>query len=261
MEKSDTRRHMIIPDPQIKAGQKTDHIDWAAEAVIEYLPDVIIIVGDWWDLSSLSRHEAIGSIHMEGTRLNDDINAGNEAFERFNARIDKEIKRRQRRHILRWNPDKEILLGNHDIRLQKLIDSMPQLAGVLSMDMLKTPGFRRHPFLKILEVDGIKYCHYFPNPFTGKAIGGTIINRLNHIGSSFVQGHQQGLLYASKQFPDHIKHGLVCGRFYVEHEHYRSEDVQNSEWSGIVVLNEVRNGNYDLMPLSMRYLKAKYGRV
>jgi hypothetical protein len=35
--------------------------------------------------------------------------------------------------------------------------------------------------------------------------------------------------------------------------------VQRSEWSGIVVLNEVRSGNYDLMPLSMDYLRRKFG--
>jgi hypothetical protein len=134
----------------------------------------------------------------------------------------------------------------------------PKFDGLLSLDHLLTPGFQRHEFLKIVEVDGIKYCHYFPNPFSGKPIGGTIVSRLNNIGSSFVQGHQQGFLYASKQYPDHVKHGLVCGRFYLENEHYRPQDVQHSEWNGIVVLNEVRAGNYDLMPLSVNYLRRKY---
>lgn len=259
MEKSDACRHIAIPDPQIKHGSNTAHIDYAAEAIVEYLPDVVVVLGDWWDLSSLSQHEGVGSIHMEGTRLNDDINAGNEAFERFNARIEKEVQRRIRNCKKRWNPRREFLLGNHENRLKRFIDSTPQFDGVLSMDMLKTPGFTRNEFLKIVEIDGIKYCHYFPNPYTGKAISGTIVNRLNHIGSSFVQGHQQGFLYASKQFPDHVKHGLVCGRFYLEHEHYRATDVQNAEWSGIVVLNEVKNGSFDLMPLSMNYLRRKYG--
>jgi hypothetical protein len=104
-------------------------------------------------------------------------------------------------------------------------------------------------------------CHYFPNPFSGKPIGGTIVSRLNNIGSSFTQGHQQGFLYASKQYPDHVKHGLVCGRFYLESEHYRAQDVQRSEWNGIVVKNGVGDfgpGTYDLMPLSMKYLSERY---
>jgi hypothetical protein len=126
------------------------------------------------------------------------------------------------------------------------------------MDMLRTPGFNRNPFLKIRYIDGIAYSHFFPNPYSGRAIGGTIINRLNHIGSSFVQGHQQGFMYASKQYPDHVKHGLVAGRFYLHHEGYRPEDVQNAEWSGVVVLNEVNQGDYCIMPLTTDYLRRAF---
>jgi hypothetical protein len=55
-----------------------------------------------------------------------------------------------------------------------------------------------------------------------------------------------------------VKHGLVAGRFYQHSEGYRSAAVQNSEWSGIVVKNEVNRGTYDLMPLSMSYLHRKF---
>jgi hypothetical protein len=74
-----------------------------------------------------------------------------------------------------------------------------------------------------------------------------------------VQGHQQGFLYASKQYPDHVKHGIVCGRFYLHTESYRPTDVQDTEWNGILVLNQVEGGDFDLMPLRMNYLRKKYG--
>ncbi len=35
-------------------------------------------------------------------------------------------------------------------------------------------------------------------------------------------------------------------------------DAQNSEWSGILVLNAVHDGDFDLMPLRMDYLRRKY---
>ena len=129
---------------------------------------------------------------------------------------------------------------------------------MFSFDDLRTPGFTLHKYLKIVNLDGLKYCHYFPNPFSGKPISGTIVNRLNAIGASFVQGHQQGFLYASKMYCDHVKHGLVCGRYYSHHESYRPDDVQTAEWNGCVVLNEVKDGNYDLMPLSYSYLERKF---
>jgi hypothetical protein len=255
------KRHLVIPDAQIKAGGQTIHCDWAANAVLEYRPDVIIVIGDWWDLPSLSTHDAPGSKEAEGRRVRPDIDAGNEAFERFSKPIRARMARLVAGHRRRWEPECHFLMGNHEDRLSRAIARDPKWEGMLSLDALKTPGFQRHQFLKIVQVDGIKYCHYFPNPYSGKPIGGTIVSRLNNIGSSFTQGHQQGFLYASKQYPDHVKHGLVCGRFYLENEHYRPQDVQMSEWNGIVVKNGVGDfgpGTYDLMPLSMPYLREKF---
>lgn len=253
------RRYLIVPDAQIRAGSDMTHVDWAARAIVDYKPDVIVVMGDWWDLPSLSTHDSPGSKEAEGRRVKPDIDAGNEAFERLIAPMAAEIARLKRNKEKQWQPERHFLMGNHENRLSRAIFRDPKWEGLLSLDTLKTPGFQRHDFLQIANLDGIKFCHYFPNPFSGKPIGGTIVNRLGHIGSSFVQGHQQGFMYASKQYPDHVKHGIVCGRFYLTHETYRPEDVQRSEWNGILVLNQVDNGDFDLMPLRMSYLARKYG--
>lgn len=255
------RRHLIIPDCQVKPGDDLLHLRWAGEAIIDYLPDVIVVIGDFWDLPSLSTHDAPGSKAAEGRNVRSDIDAGNEAFEYLTQGLRKEIARRVKRKQARWNPECHFLFGNHEHRITRAIYNDPKWDGMLGLDQLQTLNFVRHEFLKIVEIDGIKYNHYFPHPYSGKAIGGTIVNRLNAIGSSFVQGHQQGFLYASKQYPDHVKHGLVCGRFYQHHESYRPADVQNSEWNGIVVLNGVGRGDYDLMPLRMDYLARKYSSL
>jgi hypothetical protein len=252
-------RHLIIPDAQIKPGDDLTHIDWAGQAIVEYLPDVVIVIGDWWDMGSLNSHSAPGSTELEGTRYQDDLDAGNEAFARLCAPMEAEIAKRERIHKHRWRPRKVFLGGNHEHRADRVASNEPKWKGIIGSHNCQTRDFERHEFLKIVEIDGIKYCHYFPNPFSGKPIGGTIVNRLNHIGSSFVQGHQQGFLYASKQFPDHVKHGIVCGRFYQHTERYRATDVQKSEWNGIVVLNQVNNGDFDIMPLRMDYLARKFG--
>jgi hypothetical protein len=67
------------------------------------------------------------------------------------------------------------------------------------------------------------------------------------------------LLYGIRQYPGSLtRHGLVAGSFYLHEERYRGAQG-NDEWRGIVVLNEVENGKYDVMPLSMDYLRRKYG--
>lgn len=259
------RRHLIIPDTQVRPGVDTTHVDWAAQAIVEYQPDVIVIMGDWWDMPSLSTHDAPGSKEAEGRRVKTDLDVGNEAFERLVAPMNeaRRPKRRSKgaraRAAKAWNPECHFIFGNHEDRLTRAVFRDPKFDGILSLDSMKTPGFIRHPFLDIVTIDGIAYSHYFPNPFSGKAIGGTIVNRLNAIGKTFVQGHQQGFLYASKQYPDHVKHGIVCGRFYQHQEGYRPRAVQETEWNGILVLNQVRNGDFDLMPLRMDYLRRKYG--
>lgn len=252
------RRYFIVPDCQIKPGVDTSHIDWAAQAIVDYKPDVVVVIGDWWDMHSLSTHEAPGSKGMEGSNVQEDIDVGNEAFARLVAPMEKEQQRLATNKKKRWEPEKHFLFGNHEDRITRALGREPKWSGVLSLDLLKTPGFQRHPYLKIVKLDGIRFCHFFPNPYSGRAIGGTILNRLNHIGGSFVQGHQQGFMYASKQLPDAVVHGLVCGRFYSHHESYRPEDVQIAEWNGVVVLNEVNNGDYSLMPLTFDYLKRQY---
>jgi len=246
------KRHLIIPDAQIKPGSPTDHIKWCGEAILDDRPDVIVCLGDWWDLPSLNSHAPAGSEELEGRRYHEDIKAGNESFNKLDSYLRKSRSKT-------WQPRKVFLEGNHENRANRIAKNDPKWKGIIGSHNCETLDWERHKFLKICEIDGIKYCHYFPNPFSGKPIGGTIVNRLNSIGASFVQGHQQGFLYASKQYPDHVKHGLVAGRFYLEHEGYRPDDVQTNEWSGIVVLNGVRKGDYDLMPLRMDYLRRKYG--
>ena len=260
MKKPGSRRHMVIPDCQVKPGVNTDHLVWAARAAVKYLPDVIVNIGDFWDLPSLSTHNAPGSMEAEGARVLADIQAGNAAFERFVGPIRAEQERRLRNRDRHWNPRCEFLFGNHENRLSRAVDKDPKFESLLTLDAMKTPGFNRNDFLRIVNIDGIKYCHFFPNPLSGRPIGGTIPNRLNHIGGSFVQGHQQGFQYGCKQYPDKVAHGLVCGRFYAHQERYRPGDVQDCEWNGIVFLNEVRNnGDFDLMPLSFNYLESTFG--
>lgn len=253
------RRHLIIPDTQIRPGVPTEHIDWAAQAITDYMPDVIVVIGDWWDMPSCSSHAKPGSAEREGLRIREDIDCGNEAFKRLVAPMEKEQARRQYQHKKRWDPVKKYLKGNHEDRLDRKLNESPELIGVVSCDDMKTPGFDRHGFNQIVEIDGISYSHFFANTHSGRPIGGSIDNRLNRIGRTFVQGHEQGLLYGIRQFPDKlVRHGLVAGSFYLHDEKYRGLQ-SNGEWRGIVVLNEVRDGgNYDVMPLSMDFLRRKY---
>lgn len=254
------RRHIVIPDTQVRPGVDTSQIAWVARAIVEYKPDVIVHLGDHWDMPSLSTWNAPGSLEKEGARILDDVLVGNDAMIQLFAPQEVVSAQKRKNKDKSWDPERHVLRGNHEDRIDRAVQADPRLQGIVSMDMLYTPpGVQVHPYLKLVEIDGITYSHYFANSHSGRAIGGSIENRLNKIGRSFVQGHEQGFLYGVKQYPGAVvRHGLVAGSCYLHDEKYRGLQ-SNSEWRGIVVLNEVHDGKYDIMPLSMAYLQRRFG--
>jgi hypothetical protein len=86
-------RHIFVPDTQIRPGVPTDHLSWISEYIIEKKYPKIIVGGDWWDFKSLGSHDLPGSLALEGTRVEEDVYVGNEAFKRFSAPFKNEIAR------------------------------------------------------------------------------------------------------------------------------------------------------------------------
>ena len=247
------KRHLLIPDTQVRKGVDTKHLDWAARAIVEYRPDVVVVIGDHWDMPSLSTHSPPGSEEMENLRYKADVQAGNDAFVKL-CKPMQAVMRRDRK----WKPRCVFTFGNHEHRITRAVTKEPRLTGAYALEHLNTQHFERYGFLEIVNIDGISYSHYFANMLSGRPIGGTIANRLNKIGRSFVCGHEQGMQYGTVQYPGNIRrHGLVAGSFYSHVENYRGAQGRD-EWRGIVVLNEVHKGDYCVMPLTMDYLKRKF---
>jgi len=110
----------------------------------------------------------------------------------------------------------------------------------------------------VVKLDGIHYSHYFYNPSTGRPYSGMMETRLKNIGFSFTQGHSQEFAYGERQLPNGKRlHGMVAGSFYMHDEPYRGPQ-SNKEWRGVVVKNEVEDGQYDIMKISLPYLLRKY---
>lgn len=253
------RRHLIIPDTQVRPGVPTDHIDWVAQAIVDYKPDVIVQIGDHWDMPSLSMHDPAGSLSREGARYEDDIETGNEAFARLVAPMRAERERLKRRKQKLWDPRCIWTKGNHENRIDRAINADPKFAGTIGDHHFDTQGFERRAFLEVAEADGVHYAHYFQSEKSSMPIGGTMDNRLNKICATFACGHEQGYLVHRRPLPiGRSIHGIVAGSCYLHDEIYRSSQ-RNNDWRGIVVLNDVRNGgDCEPMALTLDYLCLKY---
>lgn len=81
------RRHFVLPDVQAKEGVPLDHLVWAGKYIAEKRPDVVICIGDFADMPSLSSYDA-GKKSFEGRRYKKDIKAAKEAMELFCSQFD-----------------------------------------------------------------------------------------------------------------------------------------------------------------------------
>lgn len=255
------KRHFIIADTQTRPGVPLDHMAWIGQAIVDYKPDSVIHLGDHWDMPSLSMHDQAGSAKMEGARYEDDVQVGVDAFKALAIPMELEQARLVGNKKKQWNPDKIFLFGNHENRINRAVNNSPKWAGTVGEHHLKTRDWERHAFLERVWLDGIIYSHFFQSSHSSHAIGGTIDNRLNKIGASFVQGHEQGFRYGTRiQASGATWHGLVAGSCYLHDEDYRGAQGQN-HWRGVVVLNEVANGDYCIMPLTLDYLCRRYEKM
>lgn len=257
-----TKTHLFIPDTQVEPGVNTDHIAALGNYIVAHQPDVIVCIGDWWDMPSLCSYEKPGSKYFEGKTYASDVQAGVDAMDRLFSPIDSYNNTQSKWHKRRYKPRLVFTLGNHGARLSRAVHNDPRLAGAISLDHFELDrfGWEVYPFLEIVTVDGIAYSHYFKNPdsLIGTPVGGTIENKMRLIGTSFSMGHQQKRQYGNRYngLGKEI-HGLVCGSFYSHNPDYLGPQG-NNYWRGIVVKNEVHDGRYDPCFVSLEYLVDKW---
>lgn len=239
-------RHVVIPDTQIRKGVPTDHIQWIGQYIEEHGADTVVMLGDWYDFPSLSTHDDPGSLATEGARYAEDLQAGNAALKV----LTKYLQGVTRRVMLR---------GNHEDRLRRALERDPKWIGSIDEHQLVAEGWEVIPFLRPIVIDGVAYSHYWASPGTGRAYGGSASNILLKTNHSFTQGHRQTFDYAVKNNPVTGREmiGLIAGSAYLHAEPYLGPQG-NCHFRGIIVKNEVHEGSYDIMRVSLHYLCMRY---
>lgn len=240
----------VIPDTQVRHGVPIDHLAWAGKYLAKKQPDVIVQIGDFTDMPSLSRHEEKGSLRMEGKRYKKDIEASHRAQDLFFEPI---------RAVPGYHPLIVMTRGNHEDRITRAVNLDPKLEGLISQDDLRYTenGFTVYPFLQPITIGGVAFCHYFPSGVMGRPVMSArqILTKLH---MSAFAGHQQGRDIAySKRADGRDMTAIISGSFYQHAEEYMSP-FTNNHWRGMYILHEVKDGSFDEMAVSMGYLKRKF---
>ena len=190
-------KHLFIPDIQAKPGVPLDHLTHIGKYIVDKQPDVIICIGDFADMESLSSYDQ-GKKSFEGRRYKADIKAAKTAMDLLLAPMREYNEKAADGHKRRYKPRMVMTLGNHEERIMRVANDSPQFDGVIGYDDLPYQDWEVHDYLKPVIIDGVLYVHYLANPMTGKPYAGTALNQLVKVGQSFCVGHKQTLDIATR---------------------------------------------------------------
>jgi hypothetical protein len=252
---------MVVPDTQVKPGSDLSHLTWAGQYAVDKKPDVIVHLGDHWDMPSLSSYD-VGKKSFEGRRYTDDIAAGIDGMVNFLAPIKIEQNRRIVNKKKQWNPRMIYCMGNHEERINKAINNDRKLEGLIGFKdlMLEDFGWEVYPFLQPVNVGGVMFAHYFCSGVMGRPVSSARL-MLTKKHQSCIMGHVQDRDIAFAQRADGKRMtGLFAGIFYQHDEEYLNYQT-NQSWRGIWLLHEVDDGSFDELPISMDFLRKRYGQV
>jgi hypothetical protein len=238
--------HIVIPDGQVKDGVNTDHWEWIGNYIAEKQPDNIINIGDFWDMPSLSLYDK-GKLPFEGRRYVKDVKAGRDAMERLLKPV---------RSVPGYKPVMDFCEGNHEHRVTRIADNNPEYQGKIDIEDLgiKEYGWNYHPFLHVITRDGIDYSHYFISGVMGRPVSSAAV-LLRERQRSATMGHVQHMDIAIHKKT--LQTALFCATCYSHDEQYLGPQG-NSQKRGIIVKHEVEEGRYDIMVVSLAYLKKAY---
>lgn len=249
-------KHLVIPDVQAKYGQDFTFLTRIGQYIVEKKPDVIVCLGDFADMESLSSYD-VGKKSFEGRRYTKDIEAAEEAMVALLSPLWEYNEQAVRNKKKKYTPRMVLTLGNHEQRISRAVESDPKLEGLIKYEDLPYDNWEVYDFLKPVFIDGVSYCHFYPTGVMGRPAT-TASAMVSKLHMSCIAGHQQGKQVAYGKRPDGSTITcIIAGSCYEHHEEYLGPQG-NNHFRGIVVLNEVNNGTFDEMFVSLDYLKKRY---
>lgn len=257
---SSSKTVLVVPDQHANPKYDNKRADHLGQFIKELKPQVLVNMGDSADMPSLCSYDK-GKAKFYAQSYQKDIEAHLDFQERMFAPIRKAKKK---------TPYSVYLIGNHENRVNKVLEYEPHLSGdkygismrdfdyesyyheVIPYDG-STPG--------IYNLDGVLFSHYFVSGVMGRPVGGE-----HHAASLLAKNLCSSVAAHSHTFDFSIRKradgktlmGLVAGVF----QDYKGDWAGSGEnfWeSGVAVLRGFEEGRWDLEWVSTKRLEEEYG--
>jgi hypothetical protein len=253
-------RILVVPDTQVMPGVALTHFTALGRYAVAKRPDIIIHLGDFLDMPSLSSYEsAVRKAHVGRCKVAD-LESGNRAIEMFETELAKAQGYSPRRIMLEGNHDS---FGEHG-RIGRYLAEHPDDRRLIEkVELLPAKcGWEIIPFLEPIEVQGVLYCHLFPYSAKGTVTSGSLrmgassaSAQVKAVMKSATAGHKQGLDVAILNTPHSTHRGLVAGSFYQHTDDYMPGA---RFWRGCLLKTEAKDGTYGLVEVSIEFLLRRY---
>ncbi len=249
------KRGLLIPDVQAGPTRSTEHLKHIGRYINDKEFDVIIQIGDLGDFTSLSSYDK-GKASAENRRLSKDWDA-------FRTAVD--VLMTPWAGKVGYNPRLVYTEGNHEYRTSRYKEANPELDTLPDpVAYMKSCGWEAYPFLEVAKVEGCQVSHLFPRSLQGRVSAAGLKygapspeHQIRANMASCIAGHRPGYAHGTFSTQDKQYHSIIAGSCYTHKEGWMGPNQDNS-WMGVVVLNQLKRGEFDPCPVRLSYLKGRY---
>jgi predicted phosphodiesterase len=239
-KKKDFKTYVIVGDIHVP-----EQDDLALNAVFNLMRqekfDGIINIGDYMDFSSISRFSKGKNKTLEGQRLKNDYIKGNAILDVFDELLPK-------------NAEKHFLTGNHEVRVNALIEEYPMLEGLFDFETclrLKERGYKTYAHNDIVKFGRLNVVHGIycgANPAKSHAT-----KLLSNVLTGHLHSPEMALIHSPAKEVSVV--GYVNGCLCSMSPEYMAGKPSN--WSqGIAILYVFPDGQFDVNLI--RIVKHKF---
>lgn len=251
---------LVIPDAHSHPDYPNNRFDWLGKFILEVKPDIIVDIGDFADMPSLSSYD-VGKKVYEGKRYKKDIACAIDARKRVMAPTVAYNDHQAILHRPRYHPRLVAICGNHEERITKAVESDPKLEGLVSIaDMQhRELGWEFYPFGDMVDIEGILFSHFFMGGVMGKPIGGLYptVGILKRYHTSCIQGHTHYFQMRHEQRGIDKIYSFIVGCYFDYNPVWTNAHIFYDR--GLLYLQGVNNGTIESFSwIGLSDIKRRY---
>lgn len=259
-------RILCIGDAHVSPDKTNDRFTWLGKYIVDSKPDMIVQLGDFLSLESLSHWDKNKRLLMEGRRYRADIDAGRDALNRLYQPIRDYYSLCRRCKRKTYWPKLTWIMGNHEEWVPKYLETHPELD--TEMDIIEDLNLYSYdrdveivPYGHWKLIDEVAFTHA-PIMANGRPVQGSLAmaSALGLFHHSVVFGHLHHLEFSctNRHGRRTIQQALSAGCFF-EGTFAYCETANNKFWRGVVNLDTRGDGTFDFETVSLDRLNDMYG--